>query len=86
MGDNIYDVTFKNFIRWAFEKNPTITQFTKTSQEKILEEMTITSYKAQESVLKRGVSGFQKLVVVIEGTLKKLRSGNIVATKGQCYG
>ena len=48
--------------------------------------MKISSYKAQESIFKRGVVGFQKLVVVIEGALKKLKSGAIVASKGQCYG
>jgi CRP-like cAMP-binding protein len=37
MGDNIYEVTFKNFIRWAFEKNATISQFTKETQEKIID-------------------------------------------------
>ena len=29
MGDNIYEVTFKNFIRWAFEKNAILSQLTK---------------------------------------------------------
>ena len=48
--------------------------------------MKINSYKAQESICRRGIVGFQKLVVVIEGSLKKLKSGNVVATKGQCYG
>lgn len=36
MGDNVYEVTFKNFIRWAFEKNNTISQFSKENQEKII--------------------------------------------------
>ena len=48
--------------------------------------MKISSYKAQESIFRRGIVGFQKLVVVIEGSLKKLKNGNVVATKGQCYG
>jgi cGMP-dependent protein kinase len=48
--------------------------------------MKISSYKAQESIFKRGIVGFQKLIVVIEGTLKKFKSGAIVATKGQCFG
>jgi cGMP-dependent protein kinase 1 len=48
--------------------------------------MKISSYKAQESIFRRGIVGFQKLVVVIEGSLKKLKSSNVVATKGQCYG
>lgn len=63
-----------------------MTQYTKEIQESIIDEMKITSYKAQESIFKRGVVGFQKLVVVIEGSLKKLKNGAVVAGKGQCYG
>lgn len=48
--------------------------------------MKITSYKPQEAIYRRGVVGFQKLTVVVEGSLKKLKGGNVVATKGQCYG
>jgi hypothetical protein len=48
--------------------------------------MKISSYKAQESIFKRGMVGFQKLVVVIEGNLKKVKKGKIVASKGQCFG
>lgn len=54
--------------------------------ERVVEEMKISSYKAQESIFRRGVPGFQKLVVVIEGSLKKLKNGSIVATKSQCFG
>lgn len=86
MGDNIYEVTFKNFIRWAFEKNGTLNQLTREVQERIIDEMKISSFKAQESIFKRGVVGFQKLVVVVEGSLKKVKSGTIVASKGQCFG
>lgn len=86
MGENIYEVTFKNFIRWAFEKNAILSQLTKDTQENIIDEMKISSYKAQESIFKRGVVGFQKLVVVIEGSLKRLKNGAVVASKGQCYG
>lgn len=86
MGENIYEVTFKNFIRWAFEKNATLSQFTREAQERIIDEMKISSFKAQESICKRGVVGFQKLVVVIEGALKKAKSGALVASKGQCFG
>jgi len=32
MGDNIYEVTFKNFIRWAFEKNNILNQLSKETQ------------------------------------------------------
>ena len=48
--------------------------------------MKISSLKAHQSIFRKGSSGFQKLVVVIEGSLKKLKSGSLVAAKGQCYG
>lgn len=32
------------------------------------------------------MAGFQKIVVIIEGSLKKLKNGTIVASKGQCWG
>lgn len=48
--------------------------------------MKLTSFKTNETIFRKGVSGFQKLVVVIQGQLKNTRNGAIVATKGQCYG
>jgi hypothetical protein len=48
--------------------------------------MKLSSYKVNETIFRKGVSGFQKLVVVIEGQLKNTRNGAIVAGKGQCYG
>lgn len=47
LGDRIFDVTFKNFIRWAFEKNPIINKLSKDIQERIIDEMKISSFKAQ---------------------------------------
>ena len=48
--------------------------------------MKISSFKMNEFIFRKGVKGFQKLVVIIEGSLKKLKSGTTVAGKGQCYG
>ena len=86
LGDKIYDVTFKNFIKWALDKNPILSKLGKKNTEHVIEEMKISSFKTHESIFRKGLSGFQKLVVVIEGSLKKLKNGTIVATKGQCYG
>ena len=86
LNDKIYDVTFKNFIKWAFEKNPLLSKLNKTQTEKVIEAMKISSFKANESIFRKGVSGFQKIVVIIEGSLKKLKNGTIVASKGQCWG
>lgn len=65
LNDKIYDVTFKNFIKWAFEKNPLLGKLRKSQMEKIIESMKISAFKANESVFRKGVSGFQKIVVII---------------------
>ena len=84
LNDKIYDVTFKNFIKWAFEKNPLLSKLSKVQTEKVIEAMKISSFKANEPIFRKGVAGFQKIVVMIEGSLKKLKNGTIVASKGQC--
>ena len=44
--------------------------------------MKISNYKANETIFRKGIQGFQKIVVVIEGQLKSLKHGSIVASKG----
>jgi hypothetical protein len=48
--------------------------------------MKIIAFKANDPVFKKAISGCQKIVVVIEGSLKKLKNGAVVASKGQCWG
>ena len=48
--------------------------------------MKISSFKANQCIFRKGVAGFQKIVVIIEGSLKKIKNGTIVANKGQCWG
>lgn len=45
MGDRVYDVTFKNFIRWAFEKNPVMSKLSKEHLDNVIESMKISSFK-----------------------------------------
>lgn len=54
--------------------------------DSVIESMKISSFKINEPIFRKGVAGFQKLVVVIEGGLKKAKTGTIVAGKCQCYG
>lgn len=65
MGDKVYEVTFKNFIRWAFEKNSTMSKLSKEHMDSVIESMKISSFKINEPIFRKGVAGFQKLVVVI---------------------
>ena len=48
--------------------------------------MKIAAFKANDPIFKKAISGCQKIVVVIEGSLKKLKNGGTVASKGQCWG
>lgn len=36
LSDKIYDITFKNFIKWAFEKNPVLSKLNKTQSDKVI--------------------------------------------------
>lgn len=48
--------------------------------------MKISSYKAGETIMKKGSGANQKIVVIIEGSLKKSKSGLTVASKAQAWG
>jgi len=43
--------------------------------------MKITSFKAGDVIMKKGTLANQKIVVIIEGSLKKAKSGIMVASK-----
>ena len=36
LSDKIYDVTFRNFIKWSFEKNPLLSKLNKIQTEKVI--------------------------------------------------
>ena len=36
MNEKVYDVTFKNFIRWSFEKNPLLSKLSKAQTDKVI--------------------------------------------------
>lgn len=46
LSDKIYDITFKNFIKWAFEKNPVLSKLNKGQTDKVIESMKISAFKA----------------------------------------
>jgi signal-transduction protein with cAMP-binding, CBS, and nucleotidyltransferase domain len=86
MGEDIYQVTFKNFIKWSLENNTLFENLRKEQIDQLIQKMKLTSYKINETIFRKGVMGFQKLVVVVEGQLKNAKNGTIVASKGQCFG
>lgn len=48
--------------------------------------MKINAFKANDTIFKKAANSSQKLVVLIEGSLKRMKTGSIVASKGQCWG
>ena len=48
--------------------------------------MKISAYKAGDIILKKGTVANQKIIVIIEGSLKKSKSGITVASKAQARG
>lgn len=85
LGDQIHVITFKNIQKWALEKNILLSKLTKSQIDKIVDNMKIINYKGGDTLFNRQTP-CNKLVMVVEGTLKKSRIGTIVATKGLVYG
>lgn len=71
LGDQVHAVTFRNLQKWAFEKQDLLKQLNKTQIEKVLDVMKISSYKSGDIIFKKGTVANQKIVVIIEGSLKK---------------
>ena len=88
LGDQIFVVTFRNFMKWAIEKSTHLSKLNKEQVEKILDLMKINSYKSGNVVIKKNTENVnnQKLIIVIEGALKKYKNINPIAVRSQIYG
>lgn len=65
MGQDVYQVTFKNFIKWSLEGSESFENLKKAQIDVLIQKMKLSSYKVNETIFRKGISGFQKLVVVI---------------------
>ena len=72
VGDQVQTITFKNLQKWAFEKNNLLSKLTKVQIERIIDCMLITNKKAGDVCCTKGTLCNSKLLVIIEGTLKKV--------------
>ena len=88
MGDQIFVVTFRNFMRWSIEKSTHLSKLSKEQIEKILDLMKINAYKSGSVVVKKNTENIsnQKIIIVIEGALKKHKNINPIAVRSQIYG
>lgn len=65
LGNQVQAITFKNVMRWAFEKSSKLKKLSNLQIEKVLEAMTITSMKKNEVVGKKGEK-MQKILIPID--------------------
>jgi len=87
LGDQVQVITFRNIQKWAIEKDEVLNQLTKIQIEKVIDNMKTANHKSGDIIFAKGSSCAQKIVVVIEGTLKKAsKSDQVVARKNEVYG
>ena len=75
-------------MRWAIEKSTYLSKLNKEQIEKILDLMKISSYKSGSVVIKKNSENVNnhKMIIVIQGALKKFKNVNALATRSQIYG
>ncbi len=72
LGEQFKRVMYRNIERWAFERNKTFSKLTKIQIEKAIDSMKVTDLEAGEVVFPKGTVCGKKIVVVIEGAVKKV--------------
>ena len=72
LGDQVQFITFKNIIKWAFEKNTLIAKLTKIQIEKLCDSAKFINKKAEDIIYAKGSLLSQKIIIVLEGSLKKV--------------
>ena len=72
LGDQVQIITFRNIIKWAFEKNDLITKLTKIQLEKLCNSAKFINKKADDIIYAKGSLLSQKIIIMLEGSLKKV--------------
>jgi len=86
LGDQVQIITFRNIQKWAFEKNNLLNKLTKIQIEKLLDNSKYLNKKSGDTVWVKGDVYSSKLIIVIEGALKKSKFSTVVGKKGEIYG
>lgn len=76
---------FKNYVKYTLQKNKELFNLIKNDEEVFFENMKTKYYKTNEIVFKKG-SIVHKLIIIMEGRIKKFRSANFLAQAGQSWG
>jgi cGMP-dependent protein kinase len=76
---------FKNYVKHVIQKNRNLFTLLKKDEEAFFEGMKVQYKKNNEVVFRKGTT-VQRLLIVMEGKLKKSRSANYLAEAGQTWG
>ena len=72
LGDQVQIITFRNIIKWAFEKNALIVKLTKIQIEKLCDSAKFVNKKVGDIIYSKGTLLSQKIIIVLEGSLRKV--------------
>jgi cGMP-dependent protein kinase len=85
VGADFREVMFRNYVKHVVQKNRVLFAVMKRDEEGFFEGMKVQYRKSNEVVFRKGTT-VQRLLVVMEGKLKKFRSANYLAEAGQTWG
>ena len=74
LGAQIQVITFKNIMKWAFEKNKALMKLTQIQIEKVIELMEIVQVKKGDLVMNKN-EVCQKFLILLEGTMEMVKEG-----------
>lgn len=77
-GQDVQSISLTNFARAALRKSPIFSKFTRTQQERIYNEMKITSIEQGVNLFEKNQDYF-KVILFLEGSLEEIRDVD------QCY-
>jgi len=72
LGDQVQLITFKNVMRWAFDKSQKLKKLSNFQVDKILALMNITQMKKGDVVFKKD-EPIDKFLIMIDGSLKQVK-------------
>lgn len=85
IGADFREVMFKNYVKHVVQKNRVLFNLLKRDEETFFEGFRVEYKSAGRYIFNKGKT-VEKLIVVMEGKLKKLRSANYLAEAGQTWG
>ena len=78
IGADFREIMFKNFVKSTVQKNRMLFNLLKREEEAFFDGMRVQYKKTNEVVFKKGTT-VQKLLILMEGKLKKFRSPSYLA-------